>query len=550
MFPFVVRQTCLGQVKGLTAHSSPKARVSEVCRRRKRNICWPRQYDPVWRPAMVRANKPSSKPPAPVAVNPTVQSMVEREITLVIDDRFRLPDLPGAPLPRRRLTSTYYDTSQYDLAHAGITLRHRIEQGKQAWQLKLPLMNDWQEIELVTQQSIPPSLFCDLLFLHLGRRELVPVATLRVWRTGIRVRIDRVLVANVMLDHVSVMKDGAVLQRFRELEIEQVNGKDSTVRDLERQLRRAGAEDHDGRPKLFRALSLVASASEPLPASDAPALTHVKWTLAHHVRWLLAHDPGVRLGREPESLHQMRVATRQLRAVLRAAKPLLVPEWADSLRDELRWLGGLLGPARDLDVQLAYFREESAALDARDRRPLTSFIAHLEAQRNNVQEVLLNELKSERYLGLIRRLQQAPHDPTAVESTVTLHDLAKQEFTKLRLAIRQADDTPNNAGIHKTRIRTKRARYAAELAEPTVGKPATRFINKARVVQDILGMHQDAIQAEAHIRAFLKHSTSTRAAAFVAGRMVERQRRRREEARQQMRRTLRGLIKRGEKAWG
>jgi CHAD domain-containing protein len=264
---------------------------------------------------------------------------------------------------------------------------------------------------------------------------------------------------------------------------------------------------------------------------------------------LIAHDPGTRLGKEPESLHQMRVATRQLRAVLRSARPLLLPEWAESLRDELRWLGRVLGPARDLDVQLAYFREESLALDARDRRPLTQFIGHLEAQRNHVQEVLLNELRSERYLDLIRRLRQAPHDPTVIESTVTLRDLAKQEFTKLRNAIRQAGDSPNNAKIHKTRIRTKRARYAAELAEPTVGKPATRFINKARAVQDVLGTHQDAIQAEAHVRAFLKQSTSARAA-FVAGRMVERQRQRRERAGENMQRLLRGLLKRGEKAWG
>jgi CHAD domain-containing protein len=274
----------------------------------------------------------------------------------------------------------------------------------------------------------------------------------------------------------------------------------------------------------------------------------VKWALARHVRWLLAHDPGARLGREPESLHQMRVATRQLRAILRAAKPLLVPEWADSLRDELRWLGQLLGPARDLDVQLAYFREESAVLEARDRRSLTPFIAHLETQRNMVQEALLNELKSERYLDLIRRLQQAAQDPTAVESTVTLRDLAKQEFTKLRNVIRQVAHTSNNATIHKTRIKTKRTRYAAELAEPTVGKSATRFINKARVVQDVLGMHQDAIQAETHVRAFLKQSTNARAA-FVAGRMVERQRQRREKARKKMQRLLRGLVKRGEKAW-
>jgi CHAD domain-containing protein len=497
---------------------------------------------------MARADKLPSTSPDPATVNPTVQSVVEREIKLNIGDHFRLPKLPGIPLPRRLLTSTYYDTAQYDLAHAGITLRHRVERGKQAWQLKLPLMKDRQEIELVDRQSIPPTIFRDLLFLPLGQRQLLPVATLRVWRAGIRVRMGHTPVADVTLDHVSVMKDGAVMQSFRELEIEQVNGKKNTLPDLERQLRQAGAEDHDGRPKLFRALSLVTSDPEPLPASDAPTLAHVKWALTHHAQWLLSHDPGARLGREPESLHQMRVATRQLRAILRTASPLLVPEWAHSLRDELRWLGRLLGPARDLDVQLAYFREESASLDARDRRPLSSFIAHLEAQRSKAQEVLLNELKNARYLDLVRRLQQAAQDPTAVESTVMLRDLAKDEFTKLRDTIRQAGPTPTNATIHETRIKTKRARYAAELAEPTVGKPATRFINKARVVQNVLGMHQDAIQAETYIRTFLKHSTGTRAA-FVAGRMVERQRRRREKVREKMPRLLCSLLKRGEKAW-
>ncbi len=478
-----------------------------------------------------------------------LSSKIEREIKLAIDPGFRLPSLPGIPLPRHLLTSTYYDTSQYDLAHAGITLRHRIARGKQTWQLKLPLMKDRQEVELVDRQSIPPATFRDLLFLHVGQRELVPVATLRVWRAGLRVRIDKIDIAAVTIDQVSVVKDGVLLDRFRELEIEQINGKDDVLSDLERQLRRAGAHDHDGRPKLFRALSLPAPRPEPPPAPDAPVIDHVKWILARHVRWLLAHDPGARLGREPESLHQMRVATRQLRVVLRTARPLLLPAWADSLHDELRWLGQLLGPARDLDVQLAYFREEGTALDARDRRPLAPFIAHLEAQRNNVQEVLLNELKSARYLDLIRRLQDATVNPTAVESAVTLHDLANGSFKKLRKVLRQVGASPTSAMIHEIRIKTKRARYAAELAEPVIGKPATRFIKKARVVQDVLGIYQDAIQAEAYVRAFLKQSASVRAA-FVAGRMVERQRERRTQASNEMRTLWEGLLKRGENAWG
>lgn len=497
---------------------------------------------------MARANQPRSQTSDPLTIKPALTSTVEREIKLAIDDHFRLPPLPGIPLPRRLLTSTYYDTSQYDLAQARITLRHRVERGKQAWQLKLPLMKNRQEVEIVDRQSRPPTTFRDLLFLHLGRRRLVPVATLRVWRAGIRVYIDHAPIADVTLDSVAVLKNGAMLHRFRELEIEQVNGNNSTLPDLEDQLRRAGAQDHDGRPKLFRALSLLAPDLEPSPAAEAPPVAHVKWALARHTRWLLAHDPGARLGREPESLHQMRVATRQLRAILRAARPLLVPEWADSLQDELRWLGQLLGPARDLDVQLAYFRGESAALDARDRKPLAEFIAHLEAERSKIHGVLLSELTSARYLDLIRRLQQAKHDPIVVETTITLHDLAKGAFTKLRKAIQHLGPSPSNPRLHEIRIKTKRARYAAQLAELADGKAVTRFIKTAGAVQDVLGMHQDAIQAEAHVRAFLKHSTNVRAA-FVAGRMVERQRERREEAKKNMHPLWKKLLKRGEKAW-
>jgi len=86
----------------------------------------------------------------------------------------------------------------------------------------------------------------------------------------------------------------------------------------------------------------------------------------------------------------------------------------------------------------------------------------------HVQEVLLNELKSARYLDLIRRLQQTAHDPTVVESTVNVARTRQAGVHKVAKRIHQAGQASNNAKIHETRIKTKRARYAAELAEPTV----------------------------------------------------------------------------------
>lgn len=478
-----------------------------------------------------------------------LSSTVEREIKLAVDSGFRLPKLSGVPLPRRLLTSTYYDTASYDLARARITLRHRIERGKAAWQLKLPLNQDRQEVEIVDGRIQPPAAFRDLLVIHLGHRRLTPVATLRVWRTGLRLHQRRTPVADISLDSVSVLKNAIAIQRFRELEIEQLGPDDASMQEIERQLRRAGACDHDGRPKLFRALSLPAPAPETTPAPDAPLIGHLKYALAQHVRWLLAHDPGTRLGTESESLHQMRVATRRLRAVLRAARPVLLPDWTEALQSELTWLGQMLGQARDLDVQIAYFTEEAAGFDARDRKPLAEFVTQLRTQREQAQQVVLSELKSARYLELVRRLQQAAEDPAVVDPTVALRELAKQEFKKLRKAIRRLGPSPSDARLHDVRIKAKRARYAAELAVWSVGKPASRFMKRAQKVQDLLGLHQDAIQAETYIRTFLKQSTSVRAG-FVAGRMIERQRQRRETVRKTMKSLLKALLKQGRKAWG
>ncbi len=202
--------------------------------------------------ARSRKHQESHVSPAPIS------SQAERELKLAIEADFRLPRLPGTPLPRRLLISTYYDTVAYDLAHARITLRHRIERGKKSWQLKIPLGDDRQEIDVPGDQAEPPASLRSLLILHLGHRRLVPVLTLRVWRRGFLVRQGRVPIAEIALDTVSVDKNGCTILRFRELEIEQRQGDEASLRSLEQQLREAGASDHDGRPKFFRALSLPA----------------------------------------------------------------------------------------------------------------------------------------------------------------------------------------------------------------------------------------------------------------------------------------------------
>src|SRR4030095_15800030 len=103
----------------------------------------------------------------PKTPQPPFKSAIEQETKLKVDEHFRLPDLGGKPLPRRVLTSTYYDTSNYRLTHARITLRHRIEHGKGAWQLKLPMEEARREIEFVGGAGSPPPELQDLLMIRL-----------------------------------------------------------------------------------------------------------------------------------------------------------------------------------------------------------------------------------------------------------------------------------------------------------------------------------------------------------------------------------------------
>jgi CHAD domain-containing protein len=127
-------------------------------------------------------------------------------------------------------------------------------------------------------------------------------------------------------------------------------------------------------------------------------------------------------------------------------------------------------------------------------------------------------------------------------------DVAARQFRNLRKTIRRLKRSPSNTDLHSVRIKTKRARYAAELALGFDGKAITRFINNAKQFQDLLGTHQDAVIAEQHVQGLLKHEAGQQAA-FTAGLLVERATQRREEVRKEFWPEWQRLKKRGKRAW-
>jgi CHAD domain-containing protein len=215
----------------------------------------------------------------------------------------------------------------------------------------------------------------------------------------------------------------------------------------------------------------------------------------------------------------------------------------------LGWLGRRLGEARDLDVQIAYFKGQSDGLKASDRAALGRFIEYLQQKRSKVQRQLVGHLRRPRYVALINRLIPAVHEPAIVPHDVTLPDLAGKAFKKLRKAVKELGRSASDAKWHCVRIRAKRARYAAELSEWRSGRVATRFIDEIKLIQDQLGDIQDAVIAEAQLRRFTS-KRRRRQLTFLSVKMVERQRRRRRQAKHAFFSTWKQVKKCGKEAWG
>jgi CHAD domain-containing protein len=110
-----------------------------------------------------------------------------------------------------------------------------------------------------------------------------------------------------------------------------------------------------------------------------------------------------------------------------------------------------------------------------------------------------------------------------------LADIAAAEFASLRQAVKALPKRPTDDELHNVRIHTKRARYAAELASPELGKRGTKLVERAKDVQDVIGEHQDAFVAEERLRALaLRGGGKT---GLAAGRLIERQHQRKRAAR-------------------
>jgi CHAD domain-containing protein len=225
-------------------------------------------------------------------------------------------------------------------------------------------------------------------------------------------------------------------------------------------------------------------------------------------------DIAVR-GDKPDAVHQMRVTVRRLRSALQSFGGIVSAAETARLRAELKWLGGVLGDARDNEVLADQLHAGLKAVSAEPALgPAQARItAHFAPLAASTRQAVLDALHSERYRLLRAELAWLLDSPpltsaAAAPAGKALPPAVGRTYRRTNRRMRLAGQAPagqaRDVALHEARKAAKRARYAAEAARPALGKKtgrkARRFAKRMKDVQSALGSHQDAVIARSTAR--------------------------------------------------
>jgi CHAD domain-containing protein len=206
------------------------------------------------------------------------------------------------------------------------------------------------------------------------------------------------------------------------------------------------------------------------------------------------NEPGTRLGEDVEALHDMRVATRQLRGALRLFVPDELDETFAPVQAGARLIADALGRVRDLDVFRDNLRARADTTPA-DTAALGVLLDALECLRTERRRDLVAALD-----GPTARqfLDAFPTAIAALEQTadpdVTVQDAAPRLIRRrLRKLIESGEQlqAPTAAELHAVRIRVKHLRYATAFFKPWLGRRVGSLLRLATELQDTLGALHD-----------------------------------------------------------
>lgn len=451
------------------------------------------------------------------------------------------------PALREPLETVYFDTEDRLLARHGMALRLRKAGTRWLQTLKsggargaFSIRGEWEtaapdgRLALARLRTSPlPA----LLAAH-GGPKLVPQFSTRFTResrlvTQGRARID------VALDRGEVAAGtGRTVRRLPllELELELKSGKPAALFALARQIAGEGAATlaltpfseskaargdrlAQGRPPAplkanARAFSAALSVDDTLDAVLRHVIAQGSEILLANTQALSAIAPGDLADGlpEPEFIHQARVALRRMRSAIRLLRAHSA--FPAELAEELKWIGGVLGAARDADVLVTETLPALAeSLDPASTRALRRLVGAAETGRRSAHALLQQALASARFSTLALRLLDwaaAPPDDGPRLRKRAPRLLARAQHRLAEAAQGFAELTAEQR--HEVRILAKRLRYALDLCAVALPAQASEAYGEhLALLQDILGALNDGQVARQSLAALGAGPSLTRA---------------------------------------
>lgn len=445
----------------------------------------------------------------------------------------------GRPVTRP-LTSIYYDTPDFALARAGVTVRVRVvghrnvqtvkARGSRAAGLfarrewEAPVASKTVDVPMLRATGVPVLVEGD------AAERLVPV-----FRTEIR-RTARILAGDgwrleLALDHGSV-RAGELSEEICEVELELLEGNPGHLFTLARSIVAAVPARLTTLSKSDRGYSL-ASGRPPAPVKARPVVVGREMSVAQGfqtvarncLEHLLANEASLLAG-DGEAIHQMRVALRRLRSAVKVFRRVVNGPQLDELSGQTRWLLDHLGPARDGDVFLDEIVEPVVARypgnpalaalrgrwrDVRDDAVATAVAAVADRRFTEILLAAGAWVEAGDWLGGDQDTLDARLGPFAAAVLSKRHRRLLKAGGR-RLAELGASD------LHRVRILGKQMRYAGEFFAPLhPGKAARGFLASLAELQDVLGALNDIAVAEPRLVAGQLDGDQAWAAGVVAG---------------------------------
>lgn len=441
------------------------------------------------------------------------------------------------PHRNETILDRYFDTPDWRILQAGWAFRCRDRSGERSLTLKALSLSEGpiQVREEVEQRiRVPHTRLGDLpsgpvrdrlaailngvraeeLFVIRNQRLLYRLVTPEDHTTHIELAIDQ---AQIIAEKVTKTAPGTL--NFTELELELKQGQHQTLEQLADKL----ASRVDVLParlsKFQRGLQTAGLATPPDTdvEPDPPlSLTDPLIRLGYHrlrqqLHLLKLQQPRAWEGLDLEGVHQMRVATRRIRAALRVFSAVLPERATATFNTEFRWLARALGEVRDLDVYRDNLRHYMGAMPADDAEMLLPYESYLAMEWRKARRKLIAVLSSRRYARLVERfdtfLQRGPSRALSRQfGSLTVQDAAAQYVDRLVKRVRKRgraiDSNSPPELLHALRIRCKRLRYLLEFFRDFYADRLKGCIDATKRLQDALGEHHDAWVASARLRRY------------------------------------------------